>query len=668
MITIPDFTVVTCDHKNSKSTIVATFSNVKLTLTEAETIEVADLSGKWNAKPMGTYGSNSESQIPAEYSFVLAKTSEDNKNYDVALTIGDYPVINLTATFDGVQLSIHAKDVVVDATTGAMIYYNGSTDYSFTFTYASETTLSMSTPLCIALPNPDAAEDEPKYTMEQWYMDGSAKKEIEGTPTEQTWDGVWTVKADVMGIDGNTAATEFEMEVVYNEAADMYLITKFMGNDVTSLNYGGIILTTDGDKAEIKTGTYLKTIEAGVSYYVLYDMNVTTSPITVTMNADGTLSIANFCVCTNSYGGAAADAKLEGYYSNVSASKLEKPEPVLPEWAGVWTVKGTVQNFEGYENPATFEMEISYVEAADMYLITKFWGNDVTSLNYGGIMFSPEGTTAEIKAGTYLKTIEAGVSYAMLYDMNKTADPIKVTMNEDGTLTIANFCVCTNAYGGAATDAKLVGFYTDVTASQGSVEPEPVLPEWAGVWTVKGTVQNFEGYENPATFEMEISYVEAADMYLITKFWGNDVTSLNYGGILFSPEGTTAEIKAGTYLKTIEPGVAYAMLYDMNKTADPIKVSMNEDGTLTIANFCVCTNAYGGAAADAKLVGFYTDVTAVKGEPEEDAIEGIVAEDVIKVEYFNLSGIVLDTPVKGINIVKKTLKNGNVVTTKTFVR
>ena len=53
---------------------------------------------------------------------------------------------------------------------------------------------------------------------------------------------------------------------------------------------------------------------------------------------------------------------------------------------------------------------------------------------------------------------------------------------------------------------------------------------------------------------------------------------------------------------------------------------------------------------------------------EAVAIEGIAAEDVLKTEYFGLNGAALNAPVKGINIVKTTLKNGKVVTTKTLVK
>ena len=51
-----------------------------------------------------------------------------------------------------------------------------------------------------------------------------------------------------------------------------------------------------------------------------------------------------------------------------------------------------------------------------------------------------------------------------------------------------------------------------------------------------------------------------------------------------------------------------------------------------------------------------------------DGINGISAGDVVKTQYFGLNGAAIDAPVKGINIVKQTLKNGKVVTSKVYVK
>ena len=49
-------------------------------------------------------------------------------------------------------------------------------------------------------------------------------------------------------------------------------------------------------------------------------------------------------------------------------------------------------------------------------------------------------------------------------------------------------------------------------------------------------------------------------------------------------------------------------------------------------------------------------------------INGISADDVVETEYFSINGAALNTPVKGINVVKMTLKNGKVVTSKVYVK
>ncbi len=49
-------------------------------------------------------------------------------------------------------------------------------------------------------------------------------------------------------------------------------------------------------------------------------------------------------------------------------------------------------------------------------------------------------------------------------------------------------------------------------------------------------------------------------------------------------------------------------------------------------------------------------------------INGISAEDIVKTEYFGMNGAALNAPVKGINIVKYTLVDGKVVTSKVYVK
>ena len=635
LITIPDFTVVTCDHANSKATVVAKFTNVKMTLKESVEIEVADLSGSWHATPLGAYGSNSESSIPAEYDFVLTKTGEDNKNYNAELTIGGFAPVTLPATFDGVSLAIHAKDVVLDATTGAVIYYNGSTDYAFTFSYASETTLSMSTPLCIGLPNTSTEEDAPKYVMEQWYMDGTAKRDVESGESFD-WAGTWTVKGEVISADGGTYPSEFEMEITYMTEWDMYLITKFFGNDIANMNQGGIMFspsTDDPNKATFKTGGLVG--GAYPNYYKLYDGIGGTADIQVTKNDDGTISIGDFFIQSYNYDTSAATPA--AFYQGVTASKPAEEEVVEFDWAGIWNVKaGQVASYDGKEYPSEFEMEVTYMAEWDMYLVTKFMGNDVANMNQGGILLTPseDGMTAELKTGTLVGG--SYPTYLKMYDMNATTSPVIITRNADGTLSIANFYVKTLNYD--TSEETPAVFYQSVTASKDAVEEEPVEPfEWTGVWNVKsGKVDAYDGKEYPAEFEMEVTYNADYDMYLVTKFMGSDVSSINYGGILLTPseDNKTAELQTGKFAGGSYPD--YLKIYDMNATTSPVAITVNEDGSLTIANFFLKSYNWDTKAESAAV--YYQNVTATKGASSIESVKTAGAAVTVAGGVINIAG------------------------------
>jgi hypothetical protein len=63
-----------------------------------------------------------------------------------------------------------------------------------------------------------------------------------------------------------------------------------------------------------------------------------------------------------------------------------------------------------------------------------------------------------------------------------------------------------------------------------------------------------------------------------------------------------------------------------------------------------------------------TEATFTILTQDQVGINGITAGDVVETEYFNINGAALNAPVKGINVVKMTLKNGKVVTSKVYVK
>ena len=621
-ITVPDFTIVTCDHSTSTSTVIAKFTNAKFTLVEETVIEIADLSGSWHAKAgAGQYDSMTDSEYSTEYDFVLTKTSEDNKNYSVELTIDKFAPVTTTATFDGVTLVINCNNIVLDETSKVGIYdfYSGASETTIEFNYASENTLTMSYSLALAIPGVDA-EENPTLNYVQYYMNGNAKRGSGDEEVDFSWVGTWTVKATE---NMTQTPAEFNMVIEYHAEWQMYLITEFLGHDVNAINYGGILIepAADGKSATIETGVLIESLGEG-NFSHLYDANMGTEKLNVTVNADGTLSIENFSIATNAYGAPAADAKITAYYVDVTASMPTAEEEVEFDWTGSWDVKAT-ENMA--QVPAEFTMVVEKLDdgmGGFYYCIKEFMGADTYTLNYGGFEIIPaaDGKSATITSNCIVKSLGEG-NFSYIYDTNMGTEPINVTVNADGSLSIENFSIATNAYGAPSADAKITAYYVDVTASKPAAEEE-VEFDWTGSWNVKAT-ENMA--QVPAEFTMVVEKLDdgmGGFFYCIKEFMGADTYTLNYGGFEIIPaaDGKSATIKSNSIVKSLGEG-NFSYIYDANMGTDPINVTVNADGTLSIDNFSIATNAYGAAAADAKITAYYVDVTASKGVA--DAIESV---------------------------------------------
>ena len=639
-ITLPDFTLVTCDHSVPSATIIASFKDVKLTLVSEENIEVVDLSGDWHfTAGKGAYDVMENSTLPTEFDMTLTATDETKKNYSISMKLGDFAPLALTATFDGMKLTIPFNETYFDAENkiGLVNMYGEVRPGTVEFNLVNETTLSLYSGMTIAQ---DSISEENKGQYLQWYMSGTAKKQG-GETAAVTWDGVYKVKVGnpMPVLTQYEVPAEFEMEVQYFQDWGIYLVTKFMDNDVTALNYGGIRFTPSADdpnKAEIATNALLKSLVAGTEYLALLDMNFGTSPLVITRQEDGTYKLDDFCVAYATFDASNnQNNTLATFCQNVTATKQEavvEPEPF--NWANTYTVNAgniTVYN-NAYTYPNNFEMVVEYNEQWQMYLITKFFGVDVTGLNYGGITLTPSTEnprSATIDTNAFLSTIEPGALYFKMFDMNAGTTPLTVTVNEDGTLSIDDFCV--SVFDWNTNQATAAALYSNVVATSGAaVEPEP-QPEpynWVNTYTVKAgniTVYN-NAYTYPNNFEMVVEYNDAWQLYLVTKFFGVDVTGLNYGGITLTPSTEnprSATIDTNAFLSTIEPGALYFKMFDMNAGTTPLTVTVNEDGTLSIDDFCV--SVFDWNTNQATAAALYSNVVATVGAmPEEIETEKVM--------------------------------------------
>ena len=476
-ITLPDFTLVKCDHAASSATIIASFKDVKFTLVQAETIEVVDLSGDWHfTAGKGTYDVMEGSTLPTEFDMTLTATDEAKRNYSISMKLGDFAPLSLEATFDGVKLTIPFNETYFDAENkiGIVNMYGQARPGEIEFNLVNENTLSLYSGMVIAQ---DSISPEVKGGYLQWYMSGTAAKQGAETPAV-SWDGVYKVKvgSTFVMMENHPVPTEFEMEVQYFPDWGIYLVTKFMDWDVVNLNNGGILFTPSADdpnKAEIATNALLKSIVPGEEYLSLLDMNLSNSPLTLTRLEDGTYTINDFCVAYRTYGSEGQKDALATFCQNVTATKqdaVEEPQPEPFNWANTFTVNaGNISVYNNaYTYPNNFEMVVEYNEGWQMYLVTKFFGADVTGLNYGGITLTPSADNpkmATINTNAFLSTIEPGSFYFKMFDMNASNTPLTVTVNEDGTLSIDDFCVSLCNFN--TNETNVAALYSKVTATVG---------------------------------------------------------------------------------------------------------------------------------------------------------------------------------------------------------
>ena len=519
LITIPDFTVVkVTDYQAEKATIIAKYTNVKMTLVEAETVEVADISGEYQFKAgAGTYDTMAGSVIPTEFAVTLAKKSDDNRAYDATIAIEGYNAVTLPAAYNGVSVVLDYDNTYLDEANGIRFapMYGDATAGEIEFMSQSETAFSLYSGFAFASDTTVKAADGVTDSLvvngnyHQWYTSGTLKMATDAPAFD--WAGVYTVKTtDENGLYVKESAgfdwpTEFQIEVEYNEAWGLYLVTKVFGLDVVELNYGGLdfIPAEDGKSVEIKTG-YLYTVSPGAVYLALRDMNMSTEAIEMVVNEDGTMSVAGLSIVTV----VGSEETLNAFYSNLAVTKegAEPEAPAEPEafdWLGTWEVTvGSQVSYDGKTYPETFYMTIEHNEDWGMTLITQFMSTDVAGVNYGGILLTiaEDNKSAEMEVGVF-----AGGSYPdylKIYDMNGTADyPVVLTANADGTISFEDFFLAT--YNWDTTALTPAVFCQEVTATK--------CP--TGIEEVKG-----ENGEVKAIFDMQgrkVNAITAPGLYIV---------------------------------------------------------------------------------------------------------------------------------------------------------
>ena len=654
-ISVPDFTVVkVTDYKAEKANIIAKYTNVKMTLVEAATVEIADISGDWNFKAgSSTYSTMEGSTIPTEFAIALVKTDNAGRAYNATFAIEGFEAVTLPATFDGNSLSIAYDSTYIDATKGIRFgNMNGSKvkQGSIEFKSQSEEAFSLYSGFSFVVDsigkNKAGDADSTYVKLQQWYMDGTLKLPSEAPAFD--WAGVYNVKAGdlfVQNAAGIEWPTEFQFEVTYYETSNIYCVTSVFGYDISGINYGGLMFTpaVDGKSADINTGN-LASLGGGMFMKIL-DMNLTTSPIKLTVNEDGTMSVMGLSVATGEYG--SASNTLNAYYSNLVVTKeaAEEEAPAF-DWAGEFALASNVVSHDGNTYPTSFYVTVEFYEATEyteaMYCVTNFMGNDVYGINYGGIKLAvaEDGKSATLANGNVQSL--GGGSFLKIFDAEGKANPLTITLNEDGTLSMDDFTVVSGAWGDNENNT-LIADYKNVSLVKGG---ELVVPtfDWAGELTLTSNVVSYDGKTYPESFNVTVEFYEATEyteaMYCVTNFMGNDVYGINYGGIKLAvaEDGKSATLANGNVQSL--GGGSFLKIFDAEGKANPLTITLNEDGTLSMDDFTVVSGAWGDNDNNT-LVADYKNVVLTKNDGET-AIENIVVENAVVKGIYDMQGRKID--------------------------
>lgn len=465
-ITVPDFTVVTIsDFQSPKATVIAKYTSVKMTLVEAEKVEVADISGDWNfAAGSGAYDTMEGSVIPTDFSIALTKSGDDNLAYTATIAIEGYNNIELPATFDGNTLALAYDDTYLDEAKGIRFapMYGSAKKGTIEFKSQSESAFTLYNGFSFASDKMGKTKDETADSLyvngeyHQWYIAGTLKS-ADGGSQAFTWDGVWNVKVGNPAIDIIKAGTEdisswpaeFPMHVTYYDATGMYYVDQLFGYDLYGVNQGGLKLTpnADGTATVALDGYYgcafLKSNGDG-TFLQLTNSSGAATNFTITPNEDGSVKIEDLFIQVLDFNTGAQTPVV--FYQNMSAVKESAEEPVF-DWTGDYKFKaGAVDVYcQDVEFPAEFDVNITYFDGSQYgmdsyYYISSFMGKQlgqsIIKLN-----IAEDGNSAEMVVGGLCGAIVPGEQYYKIYDMNATDSPVKMTLNEDGTISIANFFI-----------------------------------------------------------------------------------------------------------------------------------------------------------------------------------------------------------------------------------
>ena len=452
-ITIPDFSICKFSWVNGGDMVgevLAEVTNVKMVLLEAEKVEIPEIEGEWSFKPYSLGYVENDTTFVYEFKMNLTAKDDTKQLYDATFSFEGFEDFTLEATFNGVDLVIPFNNQYLDAEQKIRLGVKATTqemtlikEGQLSFTYSSPTMMWQNDYVVIRKDVITTEEVEGEVVEKE-----SAEKLQQITygwieredPNAYDWSGTYTVNANrVVDYDPNdTIAYSKEFEMVVEKSMGSFYVTKLLGYD-TSIE---LVANKDGKSATMNIGggyygfTILKSlgeVDGDYAYLALTDINNQSTSLDVTLNEDGSLSISDFSV---SYFLWMADTyKGLVLMSGVSATKAVVEAPKF-EWVGEYTLTAKIK---GTDETVSFDVEIQKNAYDGSYLITKFDGDAVYNLNYGGIalVIADDNKVATFDGGKYV-----GGTYPKYITINSadaTTATIELAVNADGNITMDDF-------------------------------------------------------------------------------------------------------------------------------------------------------------------------------------------------------------------------------------
>ena len=333
-------------------------------------------------------------------------------------------------------------------------------------------------------------------------------------------------------------------------------------------------------------------------------------------------------------------ADIVAKFTNVTLTFVEGDNSVVADLSGDWHFvagDGEYDTMNGSTLPTKWDMTLT---ATDEF-------NKTYDVNFVLGNFAPLTLTATFDGkklvvafdNAYLD-VENKIS---LVDYNLAPPPseFEFELSSENELSLTyGMCIV-----GEVPSFSILQYYGAGVATRSVAEEEETF-DWVGTYTVTAgeiVVEN-DAYTYPKTFEMEIVYDDYYGEYVITKFFGQDVT-FNQNGWGMSAYPTDAPDQINLDLSLANGlvhlgGGTYLGMFDLKDDAGKIAFK-EENGVVTIDDFKVMYYAYGSAPEFTAAT--YKNVTAVKkGSEGEAGVENAVVENNTVEGIFDILGRKLD--------------------------